>query len=187
MLTDPVDALKDVAMRLDGAGVAYMITGSVAGYFYGLNRSTGDTDIVVDMKARQIPGFMAAFEDAWYVDLPTIEESIREREMFNVIPKGGGKLDFIPLRDEPFQVTKFERRVARDWHDRPLWVTTAPDLVLSKLEWARSSHSHQQFSDIRTIMAAGFVDEHDAYFQNWLEARDLRTTLELCRTGGHDA
>ena len=76
-----------------------------------------------------------------------------------MMPQGGGKLDFIPLPDEPFQVTKFERRVAQEWHDYPVWVTTAPDLVLSKLEWPRSSHSHPQFSDIRTIMTAGFVDE----------------------------
>ena len=30
-----------------------MITGSVAGLFYGLNRYTEDTDIVVDLDARE--------------------------------------------------------------------------------------------------------------------------------------
>jgi len=32
--------LMECAIRLDDAGVAYMVTGSVAGYFYGLNRAT---------------------------------------------------------------------------------------------------------------------------------------------------
>lgn len=187
MLADPEDGLTDVAMRLDEAGVAYMVTGSVAGYFYGLNRSTGDTDIVVDLAADDVSNFLTAFADAWYVDQAMVEESVRAREMFNVIPKGGGKLDFVPLRDEPFELTKFGRRVPRDWRGYPLWVSVADDLVLSKLAWARTSHSHQQFSDIRTIMAAGFVDEHSEYFQHWLGSLGLGDTLEACRTTRHDA
>ena len=187
MLADPVDALTDVAVRLERAGIAYMLTGSVAGYFYGLNRSTADTDIVIDFAVKDVAPLVDAFRDAYFIDELMAEDGAKTGYMFNVMPRGGGKIDFIPLRKEPFEQTKFERRVAHDWHGHALWVATAPDLVLSKLEWSRSSHSHLQFSDIRTIIASGFVDEHDDYFQRWLSTLDLHATLDACRTEGHEA
>ena len=63
------DPLMECAVRLDEAGVDYMLTGSVAGYFYGLNRATGDTDVVLSIRPSQVPAFVAAFKDA-YFDAP---------------------------------------------------------------------------------------------------------------------
>lgn len=177
----------DCAMRLDEAGVAYMLTGSVAGYFYGLNRATGDTDIILDIVPTQVPAFLAAFRNGYFVDPIMVEESVRDRDMFNVMPRAGGKFDFIVLKPVAAELEKFARRDVFDWHGYPLWVATAPDLVLSKLEWARSSHSAMQFADIRTIMASGSVDEDDPYFARQLDLLNLRETLEACYAEGHEA
>ncbi len=184
---EPVDFLTDVVQRLERARVEYMITGSVAGYFYGLNRSTQDTDIVVKLPLALATRFVAAFKDGFYVDQAMVEDAIRHKLMFNVISlRGGGKFDMIPLKDEPSEREKFERRAAHDWHGRPIWVTTAPDLVLSKLDWARDSRSRRQFADVRAIMASGFVDEHDRYFQHWLGRLNLRDVLDACREERYD-
>jgi hypothetical protein len=187
-LGDPVDALTDALIRLDDAGVSYMITGSVAALFYGLNRYTDDTDIVVELDARHIDPLMDAFGGDYYIDRPIVEEAARLREMFNVISlRFGGKFDLIPLRDEPSEHARFGRRMVHDWHGYPVWVISPPDLVLSKLEWARESRSQRQFADIRAIMAAGFVDESDDYFQLWLRQLDLGETLDACRKAGYDS
>lgn len=180
------DPLMECAMRLDEAGVAYMLTGSVAGYFYGLNRATGDTDIILNIIPAQVPAFLAAFRDGYFVDPVMVEESVRDRDMFNVMPRGGGKFDFIVLKPVAAELEKFARRDVFDWHGYPLWVATAPDLVLSKLEWARTSHSSMQFSDIRTIMASGAVDENDPYFARQLDILNLREVLDACYAAGHE-
>ena len=183
---DP-DPLTECAIRLDEAGIKYMLTGSVAGYFYGLNRATADTDIILAIVPSQVPAFVAAFKDAYFVDPLTVEQSVRERDMFNVMPRAGGKFDFIVLKPFASELEKFARREVFDWHGYPLWVATAPDLVLSKLEWARSSHSSMQFSDIRTIMGSGAVDENDPYFARQLDRLNLREVLDACYAQGHQA
>lgn len=187
-LGDPIDALTDALIRLDDAGVGYMITGSVAALFYGLNRYTEDTDIVIDLDASHVDRMMAAFSGDYYIDRAMIEGAVRDAEMFNVISlRFGGKFDFIPLREEPAQRVRFDRRLVHDWHGYPAWVISPPDLVLSKLEWARESRSQRQFADIRAIMASGFVDEADQYFQRWLRQLDLAELLDACREAGYDA
>jgi len=40
-------ALRDVCARLDGAGIAYMLTGSLAMSFYARPRMTRDIDLVI--------------------------------------------------------------------------------------------------------------------------------------------
>ena len=174
-------------MRLDDAGIDYMLTGSVAGYFYGLNRATGDTDVILSIVPSQVRAFVAAFKEDYFVDRQMVEESVREQDMFNVMPRAGGKFDFIVLKPVASELEKFARREVFDWHGYPLWVITAPDLVLSKLEWARSSHSNMQFTDIRAIMASGAVDESDPYFARQLERLKLREVLDACYTEGHRA
>lgn len=185
-LASPVDSLTDVAQRLDRAEIPYMVTGSVAGYFYGLNRSTADTDIVIELPPNRVRVFVAAFREGYFVDPLMVEDSARTGITFNIMPLAGGKFDMIPLKADLFERTKFGRRTTHDWHGYGVSVCTAPDLVLSKLHWARDSHSSKQFSDIRTIMAAEVFNEDDEYFQQWLDRLDLRGTLDACRTARHD-
>lgn len=187
-LNEPLDSLTEVVSRLDEVGVPYMVTGSVAAWFCGLNRYTEDTDIVIYLKWSQITDFVAAFRGDYYVDRLMVEDSVRTLSLFNVISqRGGGKFDMIPLRPEPAEQAKFERRVVHDWHGYPLWVIDPHDLVLSKLQWAKETRSEKQFADIRAIMSSGLVDENNRYFQKWLRALDLGEVLEACREARHDA
>jgi hypothetical protein len=164
-----------------------MVVGSVAGLFYGLNRSTEDIDIVVELPLSSAGRLVDAFADDYYADLQMVQDSVRRALMFNFLPRSGGKVDFAPLKDDPWERTKFSNRVAKDWHGQEVWVTTPVDLVLSKLEWAKDSHSAKQFRDIQAIMAMGHFDENDEYFQGWLRRRGLGDVLAACRAAGHDS
>ena len=187
MRPDFTDTISDFAARLEDAGISYMFVGSFAAQFYGLRRTTQDTDVIVDIKPRHLRGFVSAFRDGYFVQEEMVEDSIRTGLMFNIFPVQGLKFDIIPLKDDAFERLKFERREVFDWHDYPIWVTRPEDLVLSKLEWARESRSERQLADIRAIMAAGAFDESETYFQQWLGARALRETLDACREAGYDA
>jgi hypothetical protein len=49
-MTDQLDVLALVAARLDAAGIAYMVTGSIAAGYYGQPRMTRDVDLVVELQ-----------------------------------------------------------------------------------------------------------------------------------------
>jgi len=181
------DTLTDFALRKDAAAIPYMLTGSVAGQFHGLDRSTMGTDVVIDLDAGRAGALLESLRDGWYVDAGMVVEGLERRSMFNVLPVAGGKFDLIPLRREPYELAKFERRQAMDWHGTRIWVITPEDLVLSKLLWAKDSHSDVQFRDVRVIMAKGSFDERSAYFQQWLGRLGLRETLDHAAKAGHDA
>jgi hypothetical protein len=61
MLTE-LDVLRDVCARLDRAGIAYMLTGSMAMNYYAQPRMTRDIDLVVAVEPRDAGALAAAFE-----------------------------------------------------------------------------------------------------------------------------
>ena len=179
----PGDALSDIASRLDGLALRYMVTGSVAGMFYGLSRATFDLDIVIELGPARLDDFLAAFSGDCYVE----RSAVARGAMFNVIPLSGGlKTDFIMLRDEPFEQAKFRRRRRLLWCAGTVWVIDPADLVLSKLLRARGSRSERELADVRIIMASGSVAEDDE-FNALVEQLDLRELLDASRETRYDA
>lgn len=49
-MTDELAVLKLVTARLEAAGIAYMITGSIAAGYYAEPRMTRDVDLVVELE-----------------------------------------------------------------------------------------------------------------------------------------
>ena len=62
------ELLVDCLRRLNGAGIAYMLTGSMASNAWGIPRSTHDLDFVIQLPPSEIPKFVAAFQNAYYID-----------------------------------------------------------------------------------------------------------------------
>ena len=184
---NPVDALTMIAQKLDAAAIPYMLTGSVAALFYGRDRSTVDMDIIVDMRGRSAAQLAAALGGDYYFDAEAGDESFRRGRMYNALPLAGGpKIDFIPLTDQPFEQTKFQRRVIKDWHGTPIAVIRAIDLAISKLQWATESRSERQLADVRAILSFGEV-EADDYFYGWVERLGLQEAMEASRETRYDA
>lgn len=185
--SEPTNALTDVVARLEALDIQYMLTGSGAAMFYGLSRSTADLDIVIDLDILDVAPLVDAFDGDYYIDADSVFDALEHRSMFNVIPLFPGlKTDFILLRDEPFQQVAFSRRRRISWHGTLVWVIDPRDLVLSKLNWARDSHSAQQFADVRAIMASGFVEEDDE-FRAWVDRLHLHDVLDASRATRYDA
>lgn len=187
MLTDPVDALTQIASKLNELGAPYMVTGSVAGLFYGRERSTVDVDIVIDMHRTMPESLVEALGPEYFLDIEMVRESLPIEDMFNALPMmGGPKIDLIPLKSEPFEQLKFEQRITVDWHGTPVSVIRAVDLALSKLQWAKISLSERQLADVRGIMSFEGVVEDD-YFRRWVERLGLEELLDASRAVGYDA
>lgn len=154
---------------LDGAGVPFMITGSLASSYYGEPRSTRDIDIVIDADAEKLDRLVSAIEGAgWYVDSAVAHEALRERSQFNAIASGGDKIDFIVRRDRPFSIEEFGRRRRVDLLGRPGFIVSVEDLIIAKLEWAAETESERQLRDVRSMLDVGRDAIDSAYVAGWV-------------------
>jgi hypothetical protein len=148
-----LEVLKQVARRLDVAGIAYMITGSTAANFYTVPRMTRDIDLVVELLERNTSGFISLFESDYYLEPETVKEAVRNKGMFNVIhDEYILKIDFVVRKDTPYRRREFSRRKKVVVDDQDLYVVSPEDLILSKLEWAKDSRSEVQISDARNLL-----------------------------------
>ena len=58
-----------------------------------------------------------------------------------------------------------------------VWIVSKEDLILSKLLWAKDSHSEMQLNDVKNLMA---TDYDVAYIRQWTQALNLQSLFEEC-------
>ncbi len=176
MTTTPeLSALQDVCSRLDGAGIAYMLTGSLAMSYYARPRMTRDVDLVVALDSGAVERLTGALGADYHADADAIGEAMREARPWNILHMPSlVKIDLIPRKDTDYRRAEFERRRKVELAGISLWIVSIEDLILSKLEWSRNSHSEQQRRDVRLLLAAP-LDR--AYLNEWAVHLDLVESL----------
>jgi hypothetical protein len=148
-----LEVLKEVARRLDGIGIAYMITGSTAANFYAVPRMTRDIDIVVELSERDIGKFILAFEKDHYLEPETLREAVKNKGMFNLIhDQYIIKVDFVVRKDTPYRRREFSRKKKISVDGENLYIVAPEDLILSKLVWAKDSKSEIQLRDVQNLL-----------------------------------
>ncbi len=173
--------LKEIASRLQSAGIPYMMTGSMAMALYSVPRMTRDIDLVIDCELEDAARLAALFEPDCYADRDAIREAILRRSMFNIIHNEWIiKADFIIRKDEPYRRLEFERRRRLDIEGDPIFAVSVEDLILSKLHWARQSGSELQQRDVRTIISST-ADLDWPYLEEWASRLDLGDMLDRAR------
>jgi hypothetical protein len=159
---------------LDAAGVSHMLAGSFASAYHGIPRTTQDIDLVIDPSSEgALAGFVSKVSRAgYYVDAEHAREALRQRRQFNVIDAASGwKADLIIRKDRAFSLEEFRRRLPAKVLGVDLFVTTAEDVVLTKLEWAAKTDSDRQLADVEGVVRVKGANLDRAYMERW--AKDL--------------
>lgn len=165
-MNEELEILKDVAVRLNGAGIEYMMTGSMAMALYSNPRMTRDIDVIIQVSSMDAGRIVALFQKDFYVDEAVVRQAIRDRGMFNIIHNDSVvKVDFIIRKDEEYRIEEFARKKKITIDTVPVWIVAPEDLILSKLVWVKNSGSELQFRDARQMMALKDIDE--TYLQKW--------------------
>jgi len=152
-MSEELEVLKEVARRLEGAGIPYMITGSIAANFYTVPRMTRDIDIVVELSERDIDRFIRVFEKDYYLEPETVDRAVKAKGMFNLIQNEYViKIDFVVRKGTPYRRTEFSRRKKVAVDDRFIYIVAPEDLILSKLAWAEDTRSEVQLTDVRNLL-----------------------------------
>ncbi len=192
----PLAITLRVAEALEALGIPYFITGSLASAIHGVARSTVDVDLVADLRAGQEEAFRSELGDEFYADIEAIREAVHRRASFNLIHQETMyKVDVFVSRARAFDKIRFERRsakvVATD-PERKVFVATAEDVVLAKLEWYQAGGrvSERQWRDVLGVLSvqAGRLDL--GYLRQWasnLGVADLlaRALVEAGEGKGH--
>jgi hypothetical protein len=159
--------LAEVVSALDRAEIPFMVSGSLAGSYYGEPRATRDVDIVIDPTARALTRLVDdLLSRGYYVDAEVAQEALADRTQFNAIGPGATKVDFIVRKARAFSIEEFRRRQRADLLGTPSFITTAEDLILAKLEWAAVSDSERQRRDVASIVAL-WRDLDESYIEWW--------------------
>lgn len=142
-----------------------MLTGSMAMNYYAQPRMTRDIDIVVALRPEDAGRIVELFRSDYYVSREAVDSSIAHQSLFNLIHNETViKVDCIVRKQNPYRLAEFKRRQQVRIQDFETWIVSKEDLILSKLFWAKDSHSELQLRDVKNLVSTG-CDR--AYIERW--------------------
>lgn len=185
------EVFQRITAALDHAGIAYMLTGSFASAHYGAPRSTQDIDLVIETTASQLRSFVQSLpSDEYYADLEAALDAQRHESLFNVVDlRTGWKIDLIFRKSRPFSRQEFGRRQLVDTQGPQLFVASAEDVIVAKLEWAKLAKSQRQIEDVAAVLRLRWETLDRSYLGHWIaelgladEWRSARLAAQLPET-----
>lgn len=177
-MQNELDIVRDVSRRLEQGGLAYMLTGSMAMNYYAQPRMTRDIDLVVALTPRDTDNVVRLFTPDYYVSREAVSSSIAHESLFNLIHQESViKVDCIIRKGTPYRRAEFERRQRISIEDFSTWIASKEDLIISKLWWAKDSHSELQLRDVRNLDGTGC---DTAYIERWTKELGLHSLWLEC-------
>jgi len=158
-----------------------MITGSVAGVFYGEPRVTHDVDLVLALKQRDAARIGELFPLEEFYCPPEeiiVQEVLRaQRGHFNLIHhESGFKADvFLANRDPLHQWALSERRTV-EVDGEPVRVAPLEYVILRKLEFYREGGSEKHLRDIEAMLRVSGELIREDVLQRWVVSRGVEET-----------
>ncbi len=168
--------LRKLAVALESTGTPYMLTGSLASSLYGVPRATNDIDFVVSPTRAQLESLLQFLKRlGLFVQEEQAFEALRNGSMFNVIDfRNSWKVDFIVRKNREFNIGEFERRTPYEVGGMRLTIASPEDVIISKLEWSRSSESDRQIEDAAGVLQYQRGKLKIEYIEKWVEILQLQ-------------
>jgi arsenate reductase-like glutaredoxin family protein len=155
-----------------------MLTGSFALNYYAQPRMTRDMDFVVALTPNDADSVVKLFEGDYYVPRNAVVRAIANQSLFNIIHSESiFKVDCIVRKNTEYRLLEFERRQQIHIDDMAIWIVSKEDLIISKLCWAKDSHSEFQMRDVRNLLKSGYDAD---YLQDWTKTLGLEMLLREC-------
>ncbi len=165
----------DLFARLSGAlgqaGIPYMFTGSFASSFHGTPRASNDFDLVVAPTPAQLRVLKDILPEAdYYFDLEDALQELNRSGQFSIIDLASGwKVDLIIRKQREFSLSEFDRRFPIEFDGLTIFMASAEDVVLAKLEWAKKSSSERQIEDVAGILRIRANELDRTYIERWID------------------
>jgi hypothetical protein len=144
MTQGPLALVRRMAAIFDELGVPYALGGSLASSLVGEPRSTVDVDMAVRLDVASGEGLLERVRDEFYVPMDLARAAIAAHSSFNLIDTANAlKVDIFVVGDGLLDHLQIARRrlVELPEADGGIWITSAEDQVLRKLDWYRKGGS----------------------------------------------
>jgi len=155
-----------------------MVTGSYASSLQGEPRLTHDIDLVVLIPPGATDKLIGHFPaPEFHLDGDQMKAAIRERTMFSVlhVPEGD-KVDFWMLTSDPFDESRFRRKLRERVLGMDIVVSAPEDTILAKLRWAKlSGGSAQQYRDALRVYELQNERLDVDYIREWSGKLDVES------------
>lgn len=138
-MEDILNITLHLAAVCEKLGLNYVVGGSLASSLHGIPRATEDVDLIVEIGQRDVPAFVAAVREDFYLDESAICDAIDRGTSFNLVHlKSYFKADvFVSKGDEPSRLQMARARAydVGTGSARRLVVASPEDVIAQKLYW----------------------------------------------------
>ncbi|HXS01172.1 MAG TPA: DUF6036 family nucleotidyltransferase [Pyrinomonadaceae bacterium] len=184
----PLSVLSQMTTTLEQQRITYALVGSFASSLHGMYRSTADIDILTDIKTEEVRRLFEALRDSFYVDEHTMRDAVAQSRSFNAIHFDSVfKVDIFVAGSDEFAIEQLNRRVLRRLSpdiEETVYVATAEDTILAKLQWYRAGHetSVTQWNDILGVLATSRNSLDVEYLNHWAGRLSVTDLLQRAFT-----
>jgi len=173
---EAVSAILDI---LNEQNIPYMLVGSLSSNAYGESRSTKDADFVVQLDPGKRNALFSAFPPEFEIEDQVRFETItgHTRQIIS-IPSIPFEIELFDLSDEPFDQSRFERKLQTIMSGRTVWLPTPEDVVVQKLRWAKLGSRPKDLLDAQGIVRLRSETLDWDYIKKWCKQLDIEDKLE---------
>ena len=182
-IAEPIKITRMIAGMFEQLQIPYYVVGSLASSFHGIPRATADADLIADIKPKHIRQLSQMLKEEFYVDDERILKAVSSHASFNVIHLGTMfKIDVFIQKRDPLSKAEMARREkyqVTEEKGQELFIASAEDIVLSKLQWYQSGGcvSDRQWNDVLGVIQVCSDDLDYDYLVNTAEKRKLTSLL----------
>jgi len=180
--TDPRHLLANIARIFDKLNLSYLVAGGMAVLIWGRPRFTADIDVVIEIKPSDVEGLVKALRElgeAGYIDEEIAKQVTESGGEFNFIDGTTGvKVDFWVTSSDPFDTSRFQRRIAKEILGQKIYFTSPEDLILAKLKWCKESGSNRHLEDAESIIKVSGENIDNSYLKEWADRLEVTDDLK---------
>ncbi len=168
-----------VIEALQRCSIPFMIVGSFSSNMYGVERSTQDVDIVLQLESRSINDLIHALGPDFYVDPQLGFETVTMTSRFianHLNPLF--KIELFMLSDDPHDRMRFERRRTLHIAGHAVDFPTSEDVIITKLRWSKGGRRTKDIDDVKNVLAVQQGKLDLTYIRHWCAQYEILDLFE---------
>ena len=138
---------------LRGLDIDHMLVGSLSTNVYGIPRATKDADMVLLLKSGDLQRIEEQLPNGFVIDAQATFEMVTSTRRYSLnIKEIPFEIELFMLSEDVFDQSRFHRRRAIQFLDKPTFVPSAEDVILQKLLWFHRSKRAKDRIDARDVL-----------------------------------
>jgi len=172
------EILLDVARRLEGLNIEWMLVGSWACSTWGRPRFTHDVDMLVALRAEDIGRLVSAVQDDYHTTPEMLADALFRGTPANLIHmQAAEKVDVWVVGDDEYAAASLARRRRATVSGACVWISSPEDAILAKLRWLQMADTRQHYDDALGVATVQWGNLDLAYLREWADKLSLTENL----------